>query len=351
MLKEWPKTLLTSDMPSDAVASHVVMVGRKSKTEVLQHLVQAEHDFIAEPHGQVLLRKDSYSTDSIYIDYELHACDSSREDRPGPTVTRFANWMDSTKGPFTRSRVGNLLCGRAIAPIANVVCYFASDFGGVKSVAALLAAQVQGCPPSDVPFECLPRILIVVDTVAKRFDAEAAKEVVLEAMCTAAGSSELDVAVALRMHYHSLQVVGLQRNRSSRERSLSVHHRLQQMQVEAMASKNACGYLFSHAHACTFAGRLLDNFCSGFEHPFSFVKNSRAVDFSLHDFTSHLSELFAILPAEIWFWHLACPLITSAIIFSAYPRGSHSTYTSHKAHGLANEPPSIPGKPHLQSTL
>ena len=97
-------------------------------------------------------------------------------------VMRTANWLDSTDGPFTRARVAHLVCGRVLFPLADVVCYFASDLGGMKAVAGLLATHLRLPPPSDISTECLPQVLVVVETAAKNFNCATAESKLINAI-------------------------------------------------------------------------------------------------------------------------------------------------------------------------
>lgn len=323
-------------------------------------LCGADRDILIEPHGKVLLWQDPSALESIFVDFELHAHDVPQwtfDETSGPTISRTANWLESTKGPFTRGRVANLICGRALAPLADVLCYFTPDFGSIKAVAAQLAAQLMEVPPSDLPFECLPRVLVVVNTNAKSFDCASTESAIVDAIAhhlslELTSEAASSVQATLRLYFNQIRVIGIPKAGSARECSRILQKRLQLLRREAATAKKRCGYLFARDHAYTFAGKLLDHFSSNYETPLSFVKASRPLEFSLRDFPAHLTELFSILPSEAWLWHLACPLITSAIMFCSYPKDSHSTFKDClPTFFLLKRSNRISDRPHSESTI
>jgi hypothetical protein len=283
--------------------------------------------FLERPHAQVHLWKDPSAVESIFVDFELHSYDVPQwtfAEYDGPEIMRTANWLDSTDGPFTRSRVAHLICGRVLSPLADVLCYFASDLGGTKGVAALLAMHMREPPASDTPAGCLPRVVVVVETAAKKFDSAAAERALINSISHQSGvDPETDVASRLLLFFSQIRVVGVPKGMHTREATEAFQTRLQTIRKGAAAARKLQGYLFARDHAFTFSSRLLDHFCSEYDRTFSFLVSSRPHDFSLHDFSAHITELFAVLPSQVWLWHLACPLIASAVIFASYPPSSH----------------------------
>ena len=327
-IKESPHVLQSLPTPPSSCPSFVVMIGRAKKSAMLQQLLRGgDHHFLDQPHGQVHLWKDPSAIESVFIDSELHSHDVPQwtfVDYDSPEVMRTAYWLDRTDGPFTRTRVGHLISGRVLSPIADVLCYFAADLGGTKAVAALLAAHIRLPPPSDTPDNCLPRVLIVVETASKNFDCAVAEGILLDTILQKFDSdTQSDLRSRLRRHFSQIRVVGLSKGIPTRETCIAFNKCLQTLRRDVSTARKLHGYLFIREHAHNFLSRLLDHFCAGYDRTFSFVLSSRPVDFSLTDFPAHLLELFTILPSQSWLWHLACPLIASSVILSSYPPSSH----------------------------
>jgi len=312
------------------VSAFVVLIGRRTKSGMLQQFLRGTDDgVLSQPHGQVLFWPDPSENDIVYVDCELHSSECTTV--PSGAVSCYtADWHGSTDGPFTRRRIGNLFASRAIGPLCNVVCYFASDMGGIRAVASLLASQLLDVAPTDLPYECLPRILVVVETSSQRFDEHVCENSVLEMISDvfrARGekTTDPDVKNRIRSHFNQVRVIGVKTPNNARERSQIVRRRLMCMTRECTAQRREHGMQFCRDHVRAFGGKMLEHFCSGYKRQFSFVASSRPLNFSTNDFRSHLEELFSLLPSEAWVWHLVCPLLASAIVLACYPPGSHRT--------------------------
>ncbi|KAK3117341.1 hypothetical protein LTR53_001392 [Teratosphaeriaceae sp. CCFEE 6253] len=266
----------------------------------------------------------------IYVDIELQAYDAPRPDGSAAQdqfVSRVANWFGSLRGPFTRRRVGNLVSARALAPLCASVCYFASDLGGIRGVAALIAALIDETPPSDLPNSCLPNALVIVDTASEDFDSPVAEKCLLEAVTESLHSNGQrsldDVRRQLKNHFKDTHVAGICSYRPVQTRARQVRRRLISTRNEWLTARKEGGFLFQRQHFQHLSGKLLDHFCKYPHSPFSFVAASRPVGFTSADVDYHLREISALMPSEVWLWHLACPLVASAIIFASHPPGAH----------------------------
>jgi len=231
--------------------------------------------------------------------------------------------------PLVRRKVCNLLCARAIVPLCHTVCYFAADLGGTKAVAALIAQQTVLEPSSDLPASSLPCVLVVTDTAAKHFDATAAEASLLntigEMMRLQQGITGQEcVESQIQRHYQRIFVLGVPRRTVIRQRAAIIRRRLLTIIAKVQAARTADQVSFCADHYFTFASRFLDHFCSNSSDLCSLVSISRPDGFTTKDYHSHIEELFSLLPAEIWLWHLAAPLVSSTILLANYPLSAHS---------------------------
>ena len=325
-IKEFKQSWDVENTPSALVA----LVGRQRKSGILQQLLQGGDQCLPlEPHGQVYLWLDPSSMGMLYVDCELHGPECpSAVDGVGPPLRRTADWHGLTDGPYTRRRVANLITGRAISSLCDIICYFASDLGGTRAVASLLAAQIVEQPATDQPFECLPRVLVIVDTNSQRFDEQICENSMLEMMSDALRSREesrgdLDIKVRIRAHFNQLRILGVKTPNNVREHSRQIRTRILSLVRNSKAARQENGMQFNRGHTQAFAGKLLDHLCAGYQRRFSFVSSSRPLGFSTQDLRSHFEELWSLLPSKAWIWHLLCPLLSSAILFASYPPGSH----------------------------
>lgn len=338
-LKEFKNALLTLSAKGSSEAVPVaVMVGRKVKSEFLRNWIQgADKSFLYESHGQVHLWRSNQNfgnaNDIVFIDHELQIPNASQWNNvtgEGPQKHRVISWTNSLSGPWTRRRIGNLLCARVFGLLSCVICYFASDLGGSGVVAELLAEQAVEKPASDLPEKCLPPVFVVLETVAKDFDAATAemelREHILQTMKDKnLGLTDADVQSALRSHLPEIRIVGMRNTFSIREKSDLLRQRIKACQKDQHYRRVDNDLRFSTSHINAFADLLLDHFCRQSSSTFSFVEASRPQGFTLEHFETHLDNVLAQLPSEVWLNHLACPLLASALLFASYTPDSHRT--------------------------
>ncbi|KAK4974003.1 hypothetical protein LTR28_010799 [Elasticomyces elasticus] len=176
------------------------------------------------------------------------------------------DWADSSPGLFTRRKMGNLLCARVIAPFSAAVCYFASDLGGMRAVATLLAEQAVEKPPSDLPETVLPHVLVIVETASQDFDATVTESGFVESVVEIMRSlkryrREGDVHDALGLHYKQVRIIGLRRGTDVKSRATALRRRIVTMSKEASVARAACRLSFRLSHVQGLVGYLLDQFC------------------------------------------------------------------------------------------
>ena len=316
-----------------------VMVGKRIKSEILRQFLRGGDDeFLNNSHGQIFMWPDPSSIGKplprIYVDFELQAYTSANCNIPlrvGPEVNRIVNWLDTKPSPLTRHKVNNLLCGRVLGPVSDIVCYFAADLGGMRAVASLLAEQICADPASDLPTASLPSILVVTETTSDFFDSHTAEDKFLNGLNELLRDSylmgpEVDTRAKTRSHFQQIRVVGIRKADDTRFRARVVRKRLETMWRGSGATRESAGTLFTSGHLRVLSSKLLDHFCSSNTRPFSFVETSRAAGLDLNEFSVHLRELLSLMPSEAWLWHFVCPLLGSCIILASYPPQSHGMW-------------------------
>ena len=340
ILKESRGSYRSMDLARDVAPSMTLLVGRKAKSAMLRHLLPDVHqDCFADPHGQAFLWRDAENGGHIFVDFELHNYDKatlSLSNGLDAVTTRTVDWVTLSGRSHTRREFGNLFSGRALAPMCQVLCYFASDLGGLRGVAALLATQILSQPASDLPLRCLPRVLIVVDTAARAFDPCAVRSATMDAIAhilrerenKGVGEADRnargdDIESRVQRHFHDIHVIGLLRSIAPVQRAVQLRTRLSTLSRENIAARELHGMCFRRDHFFAMIGGLLDHFLVSWTEPFSFVKASRPTDFTLDELPFHLKEIISLLPAEVWLNYLVCPLLASAIRLANYPPGSH----------------------------
>lgn len=339
LLKESSGSTSSSFIRRDATPRMALLIGRKAKSTMLRQILPDIHpDCFATPHGQAFMWHDTEDAGQILVDFELHNYDKGTPMVPTINeviVTRNIDCTTLSEQSYTRRQFGNLFSGRALAPMCHTLCYFASDLGGLRGVATLLATQMLQPSASNLPTDCLPRVLIVIDTAARNFSPGAVVSSIMEAIAHLlkslphGNSSETgditddDVSSLVKRHFYEIQVIGLLRSASLIEKGLLLRERLSDLSQQNAVARNLHGLCFKRDHFFTMMDRLLDHFVVSWTQPFSFVKSSRPIGFTLEELLFHLQEVFSLLPAEVWMGHFLCPLLASTILLANYPPGSH----------------------------
>ena len=305
------------------------MVGRKSKTDALRGLLPASAKTMGSGHGQAFLVADlspKAEGPTLYIDYELQTCNMPKWHEncgTGPNVSRTVDLLAHGLQPWSRRRVGNLLCGRAIAPLCDTLCYFAGDCGGLRAVAAMLAELMTEVGAVDVPPLCLPRVVVVVETMSTQFNPHLTELRLMAELSDRLAGDNQDVAALVRRHFHSIRVVGSSKRAAARAKWSSLRKTLHHIRHDVSVARASHGLDFQRDHLFAISTRLFDHYCNRRAVPFSIAKASRPAGFMVGDLVKHLEELITLLPVEVWMWHLVVPLLSCSILLTSYPPGSH----------------------------
>lgn len=335
VIMEYKRAFEQLALPPEASPTLTMMVSRRMKSELLRNLITGpSRSLLSCGHAQAYLWQDTSSKSelpAIYVDYELQSNDPARLGRPvgtGPSVRRTIDLLSHRCEHWSRKSVGNLLCGCAIAPLCDTLCYFASDLGGIRPVATLLAEQLCHATPAEMPRSALPRVLVVVETSSSTFDPYVTESRITDMINTLLharkNTEEWDTDAELRKHFHDIRVLGVAKRARSNDKFAHLRKRLTSIRREVSVAKSACGLRFERGHFQALVGRLLDHFHAGRTTPFSFVAATRPKGFCSDEFSMHFRELLSLIPAEVWLWHLVVPLVSSSILLASYPPGAPS---------------------------
>jgi hypothetical protein len=340
------------NLPPSSCPSLTVMIGRKTKSELLHGLVErGSKDMMPRMHGQAYLYADKSSkteAPTIYVDYELQSWDHAQPNELAGVGLPQKHTIDlfaQSEEAWSRRRVGNMICGRGIAPLCDTLCYFSMDLGGIRAVAASLAEHMSQKPSTDIPFSALPRVLVVVETMARNFDSHATEARVLavteEIWRRSAPDARDSFTTRLRSHYYDVRVIGLAKRTKPQQKCAQLRKRLLCIRREVHLSRVASGLRYKRDHMFAFASKLIESVISVHAEPFSFVTASRPSRFCSIGLASHIEDLISLIPSEIWLCHLVVPLLSSSLILATYPPGSHGKSISWM-HGIPTDCPEFP---------
>lgn len=322
------------DLLPSSHPSLTVMIGKKTKSEILNGLAERPtKDPIPRLHGQAYLYTDrSSKTDApnVYVDYELQSWDHAQPNEIsglGLPQRHTIDLLAQSGETWSRRRVGNMICGLGITPLCDTVCYFSMDLGGIRAVAASIAEHLLFTPSAEIPFSALPRVLVVVETMARSFDAHATEARILamtEEIWRRSSSDTCDgFASRLRAHYYDIRVIGLAKRNKPHQRCTQLRKRLNCIKREVQLSRLLAGFRYKRDHLFVFASKLIESVNPLHAEAFSFISTSRPSGFCSSGLASHLEDLISLVPSEIWLCHLVVPLLSSGLILATYPPGSH----------------------------
>ncbi|OCL03051.1 FabD/lysophospholipase-like protein [Glonium stellatum] len=275
--------------------SFVTLIGRRTKAILLsQALGTPNRPSLINSHDDIYLRTDPKTRNDesplIYIDSKIYSHSLSHltpHSRHGAKTPRRIEWLES--GHRSAKTISNLLLANVLAPLSDVVCYFASDLGGLRGVLRLLAAQAVAPAPHDLPQVALPRILVIIGTSSLKFDPSIIKSklhayIINDIKEIKDFNQEEEIERMLQSHFHSIQVLGLNQDLNYLIRSSMLRKRLLSIYIEARWARRW---------------------------------------FSTQDLQLHLQELMSKMPSQVWLWHFVVPLIASALILASYTPRSH----------------------------
>jgi hypothetical protein len=249
--------------------------------------------------GEVHLRVDPErlrdASPLLIADCEMHASGAlvraSSGRTPGDIDRRPLAWHKGMQHTLDHATLAHLVYSKLIAPFSTVICLFAEDFGGLQSVAKLLALWVMSFSnrPSDLPPGTYPRVLVLTqwDDTASWDEQKATKNFMLDLGREAekkngilVGRSrgklrkaELDRLLAAQ--FGGMRVVSLPPLHSSSRSWKSIKARILGDSYELQSRRKAAQVAFSALHFKAFFHLASDHFSLNLVSPFNFIRASR----------------------------------------------------------------------------
>lgn len=347
IVKLWSHKILLCDLgPGRAHAGvslpMITFVGTAKKSIVLSRILGYSRTL--QPHGQVHLARpritDTFNSE-IYIDCELGAEISCARPQSPACISQAI--VESN----TALNIGYSLISNVLAPLSDVVCYFAADLRGIPGICSILAYQAVQAKAHSLPARALPFALVVVETRASHFDHKKVQHklfnMVLEEMNRLKNYAHRDlIELDLKSRYRDICVFGIHKDGPLSNHAQSLQQRIISLSNEVHVGRTFARYLFSLKHMETLAARLLKQFCMK-QSSFNFIRATRPEGFNCKDTSMHLEELLRLMPDHSWIWSVGVPLFASAIFLPNYPPEAHGKCSS-RHFLISAEPISIPAR-------
>lgn len=325
--------IFSQDSPHLIYPSVITLIGRKDKSIILREILGGPDScYPQEHHGQIHLwpgKRAISAYPSVLVDCELFSHSASHwrisTSSTGPTSYQKLAWTSA--GQHTSKDLAAHAVSRILAPLSNIICYFAADLDGIRGVAGLLADHVHAYVPHDLA-QVIPYVLIVVNTTSSSADASATETKLLTLLRTflqPADSPETSIDAMLQTCFKSIRVLLLPKKANVANRSAVFRDKISRLDREARERRAAERVLFNYAHMQSICDSLLHNLCETVVQPFSFLRATRPHGFDCTSLHTHIGNLLASMPSEAWWCHLGIPLLGSSLLLASYPPGCHGT--------------------------
>ncbi|KAH8595140.1 hypothetical protein B0O99DRAFT_623302, partial [Bisporella sp. PMI_857] len=325
----------------------VMFIGKKVKTLYLAEIFSVrntlDHDKI---HLNNVTGYNESQSPILIADCEMH--DMSRwkkalaRTRLGETEHHSLRWcsIDSNSVP-------TLVYSQLVLPFSTLACFFASDFGGTRKVASILASWliVMSNRVSKQPISVNSKILIVVEwDEISTFDEKLATIAFMQQLRqeTDKRSSSLmqkskdplsdnDFNELLRGQFGDIRVVPLLRigegNVGIRSKQVDrLRTRILQESQDVQNLRISARMAFSTQHLKSLFHSACIHFAKDIVTPFEFIKAARIENPIPGDFHLHLATLMKLSKPPFLMVFVA-PVIASALALDAYPPNMHSRCT------------------------
>ncbi|KAH8587547.1 hypothetical protein B0O99DRAFT_641683, partial [Bisporella sp. PMI_857] len=325
----------------------VMFIGKKAKTLHLADIFSVRNTL---DHNKIHLNNVTGYNESqspiLIADCEMHHMSRWKKavarTRLGETEHHSLRWcsIDSNSVP-------TLVYSQLVLPFSTLACFFASDFGGTRKVASILASWliVMSNRVSKQPISVNSKILIVVEwdeistfdekltTIA--FMQQLRQETDKRSSSLMQKSKDLlsdnDFNELLRGQFGDIRVVPLLRinegNVGIRSKQVDrLRTRILQESQDVQSLRISARMAFSTQHLKSLFHSACIHFAKDIVTPFEFIKAARIENSIPGDFHLHLATLMKLSKPPFLMVFVA-PVIASALALDAYPPNMHSRCT------------------------
>ncbi|KIW21912.1 uncharacterized protein PV07_12677 [Cladophialophora immunda] len=214
------------------------------------------------------------------------------------------SWSQAGKWP------ADLLSARLVAPLADVVCVFLSDFSSLEKASERLEAWIRLGAPSSLPDSVRPYLILVEDEVpTRRRRADVVRER-LSRWCQGSIASVFSGQITVELPKHCS-------SRRSREYA-PLRKAIQDQVQQSERARQETGTLFSARHMAAFFNRQLGHFRSARLEPFNFLHATRLHDPVPGQLSDSLADFIKDFRTRGSLSCLAVPLVAACLFLNHY---------------------------------
>ena len=309
----------------------LVLIGNQKKQLALTRLRIGDARLCKRrSHGEIHLflstLKSSRGASIIIADGDL-----PRHNRL-PTTLRSSQCHELGREKFSPVRsanavedLGDRVYHRSVFPLADTICIFVDDVGGIHNALRHIASWDKSGPASTSLLR--PRLLLIVSTEHERSSRVALNKYM-------SGQRKSTVAPAC---FQEISIAcfpwGTQRNGRCRPQRAATWSILRQNVLEAMENariaRQKAKLMFSACHVAEFLCHGARLATKAQWASFDFVKASRRYTPVATDLESHISNFIALFDSECITEKVAMPLIASSFVLDHYTPQMHGKEAKH----------------------
>ena len=330
-LLEYRKAYRVLDGPQSLSA--VILVGHRSKTAALQGIMR-NSSRRSQLHGGVSLwRSKDRDCPLLLMDCELHLrlCVSNATFPDSDVLRRPLAWTKPELDLVANETIAYQIYARLLAPMANVVCFFAADFGSLRGVARKIADWSAFPRSSDLPPNIRPRLLVVVETSSACFDVKMTERrlhtLIAQEIYNSKSSMRRDTDQGIYDHFQEVGIMAMSKNVEAREENMKhLRDRLIFEANDIQILRRNYQFLFKPSHLKAMLSLACDNFCASSTGQFKFALATRAHNPIPDGISSHVQELIDSQSCERDLIGFAAPLLSSALVLDSCPPEMHRRF-------------------------
>jgi hypothetical protein len=306
--------------PDNQFPSIIALVGNQSKLRLLNRLgVTAPGPRGRRGHGEIHM---FVTPSSAHTDCPILIADG---DIP-PQNRLGRQWKpqqchEVSVRPFrapTRGKIAEIadhIYHRLVLPFADIICFFATDLGGIEQVVYHLALWMDKGPASMTKLR--PWLVIVVDDGIED-----------DVLATFRDLMRAETSIDVMHCFEDIRLISLAKTKKRRRaRRGSPWSKLscELLSVSRLARQTRLdtSYLFSARHLAGFLQHATVCATEALQQPFNFIRASRIDKPVAVDLEDHLSRFSNFVESIDDLKGFALPMIASSLILDHYPPGMH----------------------------
>lgn len=307
--------------PDKQSPSTIALVGNQSKLRMLNKLgITTTGPRGKRGHGEIhmFIAPSSARTDHPILIADGDIPPQNRLGRPWkPQLCHEINvrpFVAPVQGKI--AEIADHIYHRLVLPFADIVCFFATDLGGIEQVVHHVALWMDKGQPTTI--ELHPWLMIVVDDGVED-----------EILTTFRDLMRAETSIDVMDRFGGIRLINLNKtSKLPRASGANPWNRLYREMVDicqlVRQNRLALSYAFTARHLAGFLEYAASHVTEALQQPFNFIRIARLKNPIADDLESHLARFLSHVQSLELLKSFALPMIASSFILDHYTPGMHS---------------------------